>query len=108
MLALAVTMSCGAYSASAQIYVHARLTPRVVVRSEPPSPRHVWVHEDWQENNGRYEDNGGHWAEPPAEGYRYHEGHWDHSRQGHRWHEGGWNKEHNRGGEGNREHEVRR
>jgi hypothetical protein len=91
--AFAIAMSCSIYAASAQIYVHVRPQARVIVRSEPPSPRHVWVHEDWRERNGRYEDRGGRWAEPPAEGYRYHEGHWDHSRQGHRWHEGGWNNE---------------
>lgn len=92
LLALAIAMSCSVYSASAQIYVHIRPVPRIVVRTEAPSPQHVWVNEDWHERNGRYEDNGGHWEAPPAPGYRYHEGHWDHSKQGHRWHEGGWHK----------------
>jgi hypothetical protein len=92
LLAVAIAMTCAVYSASAQIYVHVQPIPRVVVHTEAPSPRHVWVHEDWRERDGRYEDHGGHWAEPPAEGYRYHEGHWDHSKEGHRWHEGGWNK----------------
>ncbi len=91
LLALAIAMFCGTYSASAQIYVHVRPIARVVVRTEQPSPQHVWVREDWRENNGRYEDRGGRWVAPPAEGYKYHEGHWDHSRQGHRWHQGGWN-----------------
>ncbi len=53
---LAIAMTCSAYSASAQIYVHVRPVARVVVRTEPPSPRHVWVNEDWRERNGRYED----------------------------------------------------
>ncbi len=92
LLTLGVAMSCSIYSASSQIYVHIRPPHPVIIRTEAPSPRHVWINEDWREHDGRYESRGGRWAEPPAEGYKYHEGHWDHSKRGHRWHEGGWNK----------------
>ena len=54
-LALAIAASCSIHQASAQIYVHVRPIAPIVVRTEQPSPRHVWVGEDWRENNGHYE-----------------------------------------------------
>ena len=85
-------------TASAQIFVSVRPVHAVVVRTAAPSPRHVWIDEDWQERDGRYEYNGGRWAEPPHEGYRYYPGHWDHNGNGHRWREGNWKPEHLEGG----------
>jgi len=92
LFALAIVMSCGIFSASAQIYVHVRPIGPVVVRTEAPSPRHVWVNEDWQERNGQYEWAGGRWAEPPHPGYRYQAGRWNHSKQGDKWQAGRWHR----------------
>ena len=50
---------------SAQIYVKIRPVRPVIVRTEPPGPHHVWVDEEWEERNGRYEYAGGHWLPPP-------------------------------------------
>ncbi len=91
-LALAIALTSGIYSASAQIYVHVRPIAPIIVRTAPPSPRHIWIGEDWHENNGHYEHVGGHWAEPPREGYQYQAGHWNHSRRGHTWQAGGWHE----------------
>jgi len=89
---LAFAMLCGIFSANAQIYIGVRPVAPVYVRTEAPSPRHVWIDEDWHERGGRYEWSGGHWAEPPHAGYRYHPGHWDHSEHGHVWRQGRWHK----------------
>ena len=105
LIALALAASCSMYSASAQIYVHIRPIVPVVIRTEPPSQHHIWVNEEWQEVDGQYVFIGGHWAEPPREGYRYTEGHWDHSGRGHRWHNGGWNERREHGHEGHEGHE---
>ena len=94
MLALAIVMSFGIASASAQIYVNLRPERPHYVRTVAPSPRHVWIDEDWQERDGRYEWNGGRWAEPPHEGDRYRPGHWGHSDHGHSWKAGRWDHGH--------------
>ena len=96
LLACAILMSCGAYSGSAQIYVHIRPIGPVIIRSTQPSPRHIWVNEDWRERDGRYEYSGGHWAEPPHEGSRYREGRWKHDRRGDTWKPGGWGNDNRR------------
>jgi hypothetical protein len=56
---LAVVLTCGAYNSSAQVYVNVRPPRPVVVRTEAPSPRHVWIDEDWRERGGKYEYSGG-------------------------------------------------
>ncbi len=106
LFALAITMSSGIASASAQIYVNLRPSLPVYIRTEAPSPRHVWVGEEWRERDGRYEWNGGHWVEPPHEGDRYNQGYWRHSSRGDRWQEGHWGHgdNGNRGDRGNRRH----
>ncbi len=90
LLALAIAMTSGMLSASAQIYVHVRPILPIVVRTAPPSPRHIWINEEWHERDGRYEYNGGHWVAPPHDGDIYAPGHWEQSKRGHRWHEGSW------------------
>jgi len=76
--------------ASAQIYVNVRPIKPVVVRIEAPTPRHVWIDEDWMERDGHYVWSGGHWEAPPHNGYRYTKGYWRHSGHGHAWHAGRW------------------
>ena len=85
-------MSCSIFSASAQIYIKVRPPRPAYVRVAAPSPRHVWIDEDWHGNNGNYEWRGGRWEAPPQPGYRYSKGYWRHTSQGHRWHEGRWHK----------------
>ena len=92
ILATAIALTCSIYSASAQLYVHVRPVVPVIIRTEQPGPRHVWVGEDWTVRDGVYVHTGGHWAEPPREGYHYNQGHWDHDKRGHSWHEGGWHE----------------
>ena len=89
---LAIALSGSIYSASAQIYVTVHPNRPTYVRTEAPSRRHVWIDEDWQERNGKYEWSGGHWAEPPQEGFRYKEGHWEHTNHGDRWVPGHWRR----------------
>jgi len=91
---VAIALTCFASGGSAQIYVHARPVrpPAVSVRIAAPSPRHVWIDEDWRVNNGNYEWYGGRWEEPPHPGWRYTPGYWDHNGHGHRWHAGHWHR----------------
>ncbi len=91
-LALAIMMSTGIFSASAQIYVHERPHKPEVTRGEAPSPNHVWVDEDWHAKGGHYEFAGGHYVKPPHPGYKYREGHWKHSSRGEVWVGGTWYK----------------
>ena len=107
VLGLVIAMSCSIYEASAQIYVNVRPARPVYVRSVAPSPRHIWIDEDWQEVNGTYVFIGGHWAEPPQADYIYESGHWGHTNRGHRWEPGRWHgkEERNRN---NRNHDNRR
>jgi hypothetical protein len=88
--ALAATISVS----DAQIVVRARLgrpVNRVVVRRPPPpSPRHVWVEEDWRPNGRTYAWRGGYWAAPPRPRAVWVPGHWDHRRNGYVWIGGYW------------------
>jgi hypothetical protein len=107
IVTLAVAISGSAFSTSAQIYVRIRPVHVVVTRSVAPSPRHIWIEEDWNGRGDGYEYSGGHWAEPPREGYSYRRGYWSHGSRGHYWHAGSWqpvrqNRQYNgRGGHNN-------
>ena len=92
LLALGIIMSCGIFSASAQIYVNVRPARQHYVQTPAPSPRHVWVKEDWRERDGKYEWNGGRWAEPPHEGEKYRGGRWHRSSKGQTWRQGAWHR----------------
>jgi WXXGXW repeat (2 copies) len=90
---LALILTFGAVSSMAQVYVNVRpVRPVAVVRVDAPSPRHVYIDEDWRENNGSYEWHGGRWEAPPHAGYHYTAGYWDHNDHGHRWHQGRWHR----------------
>ena len=88
MLALALT--CGAYSSMAQIYVNVRPERPHYERPVAPSPRHVWIDEEWEPRGNSYEFRGGRWAEPPHEGAHWSEGRWRHNSHGHQWKPGRW------------------
>ena len=92
LIMLAIELSTGAYSSQAQIYVGVRPVRQTVVRIAAPSPRHVWIDEDWREENGGYVWAGGRWEAPPHDGYRYAPGHWNHDNHGHQWHGGHWHR----------------
>lgn len=90
-----VILSClvfaaGTYSASAQVYVSVHPVWAPVRRPPPPSPRHIWIDEDWAYRGGRYVAIGGHWAVPPRPGFIWVPGRWDHGRRGDRWMPGRW------------------
>ncbi|UAY52607.1 hypothetical protein [Ferruginibacter albus] len=85
MLFIAIAFS---FTASAQ-FVRERPTHTIVVRTAPPSPRHVWVDEDWAWRGGNYVYTGGYWAEPKP-GLVWVAGHWKHRRHGWYWVPGRW------------------
>jgi hypothetical protein len=79
---------------SAGIYVGVR-PPRphgvVVVRPPAPSPRHVWVAEEWTPASGTYAYHAGYWAIPPRPGEVWIAGHWRHEHhRGYVWIPGHW------------------
>lgn len=85
--------ACLGGAADAQIIV--RIRPRrpaaVVVRPPAPSPRHVWVEEDWvPDNRGGYRWHGGYWMERPRPRAVWVPGHWTERRRGWVWVPGHW------------------
>ena len=79
------------FSASAQIYVTVRPVSPTIVMTTRPSPTHVWIGEEWNENGGSYRYSGGHWDNPPHAGDRWNQGHWDHDKDhGDHWTRGSW------------------
>jgi hypothetical protein len=80
-------------STKAQIIVRARLgRPHgvVVVRGPRPSPRHVWVAEEWTPAGGTYAYHAGYWAVPPRDGGVWIPGHWADRPRGVVWVPGHW------------------
>ena len=92
LLALSIFTASVAES-HAQIIVPVRPPrPRVVVTNRPvaPSPRHVWVEEDWVPEGRGYRWHGGYWAEPPRARAAWVPGHWANRRRGWVWIPGHW------------------
>ena len=87
VLALALI---GYGSANAQLEVRIRPHRPVIVRTERPSPRHVWVNEDWEWRDGNYVSKGGYWVEPPRTGAVWVNGYWKRGHHGWRWVPGSW------------------
>ena len=78
-------------SKAQEIVVRARMhAPVATVRPVRPSPRHVWIGEEWAPSGGTYVYKGGYWAEPPHRGARWIPGHWRHSPGGYVWRPGHW------------------
>jgi YXWGXW repeat-containing protein len=80
------------FGASAQLIVKIRPS-YTVVRTRPiaPSPRHVWVEDEWVWRNGNYEHVDGYWAEPAPGFHEWVPGHWrGNDRRGWRWIPGHW------------------
>jgi len=87
MVAIALSFSA---AADAQIRVRVRPTFTITNRPERPSPRHVWVSDEWRWNNGNYEHVNGYWATPNRGRRGWVEGHWRHTRGGWTWVPGHW------------------
>jgi len=72
-----------------------RVRPRrpgveIIRRPHRPSPRHVWVDEEWTPEGARYVYHRGYWALPPHPGTIWIAGHWDHRGRGYVWVPGHW------------------
>ena len=78
------------WSASAQVYVQIRPVAPVVIQTARPSPLHIWIGEEWEEDGHGYKYVGGHWATAPNRGDSYHQGHWNHDNHGDHWEHGEW------------------
>jgi hypothetical protein len=92
-LILAAAFTTAVSVSEAQIVVRARLgrpVTRVIRRPPAPSPRHVWVDEDWVPQGRTYVWHGGYWAAPPRPRAIWVPGHWDRSRRGYVWVGGYW------------------
>jgi hypothetical protein len=92
MLFSAISLFAVANS-NAQVIVRARLgRPRTVVVVHParPTPRHVWVSEEWVPGGGTYVYHEGYWAEPPRPRAVWVPGRWRHHPGGYVWVGGYW------------------
>ena len=93
LMLLAATSLFAVASSNAQIIVRVRPHrpgPAVVVRTPAPSPRHVWVDEEWTPNGREYAYHPGYWAMPPHPRAVWISGHWAHRRGGSVWIPGHW------------------
>ena len=89
---LALLLTCAVYSSNAQIVVDVRPPVPHYERVVAPSPRHVWIDEEWEPRGGSYVFVGGRWAEPPHPGWRWEAGHWGDRGHGHYWKPGHWRR----------------
>ena len=86
------SMFLGTIAVNAQIIVNVRpVLPRYEKRVAP-SPKHVWVEEDWENRKGTYVFVGGHWVEPPYRRAIWIPGHWQQHPRGWFWKPGHWKK----------------
>ena len=93
MMSLGLSLFAGAGAKAQEVVVRARLgRPHgvVVVRPVRPSPRHVWVGEEWTPGGGTYVYHAGYWAEPPRPRAVWVNGHWGHRPRGYVWIPGHW------------------
>ncbi len=81
------------YSSNAQeLIIKARPPMPRIERPAPPSPRHVWVGEEWEPRGGTYVFAGGHWVEPPRPGVVWIPDHWKRRPHGEVWIRGHWRR----------------
>jgi len=93
LLFLAVALSVLAVSngKAQDIVVRARMhAPVVAVRPVAPSPRHVWIGEEWVPSGRTYVYKGGYWALPPRPHARWIPGRWRRTPAGWTWRPGHW------------------
>ena len=72
----------GVMSLSAQVIVKIRPVVPHYERSVAPSPKHVWVAEEWEARGREYVFVGGHWVLAPFERALWVPGHWQKHRRG--------------------------
>jgi hypothetical protein len=92
MLLLGVCLFAITSSKAQEIVVRARLhrPGPIIVRPERPSPRHVWVSEEWAPSDRTYVHHEGYWAVPPRPGAVWVAGRWRHHHRGYIWVGGYW------------------
>ena len=96
ILFAAAMIGFGVSRSNAQVVVSVRpVRPVAVVavnaRPPAPSPRAVWVDEEWAPGpRGVYAWRGGHWALPPRPGVSFVRGHWRGTPRGFIWIPGHW------------------
>ncbi|MEO8884424.1 MAG: hypothetical protein ABI367_00060 [Mucilaginibacter sp.] len=93
LMLLTAMLLFGVGNSNAQLVVRFRPNrpgPRVVIREGRPSPRHVWVDEEWVPRGRTYVYRRGHWAEPVRSDAVWVAGHWDHRLRGYVWVAGHW------------------
>jgi hypothetical protein len=93
LMLLAVTSLFAVANSNAQVIVHVRPVPprgAVVVRGVAPSPRHIWVGEEWAPRGRAYVYRPGHWEVPPRRGGVWVGGHWVDRPGGSVWISGYW------------------
>ncbi len=93
LLSIAFVLLFASADTFAQILVRVRpARPRTVVVRRPPapSPRAVWVEEDWAPSGNRYVWHGSYWAAPPRPRAVFISGHWRYNRRGSVWVPGHW------------------
>jgi hypothetical protein len=92
-LAGALSLFAVSNSNAQDIVVRTRLSPPTsTLRERPPapSPRHVWVAEEWAPRGASYTWKGGYWALPPHPHAIWVPGHWRHIHRGWAWRPGHW------------------
>ena len=89
VMMMAIALS---FSAVAEAQFSVKIRPTITIGNRParPTPRHVWVNDEWKWNNGRYEHVDGYWATPERGRHGWVEGHWKHRRDGWVWVPGHW------------------
>src|SRR5580704_6654815 len=90
LFTITLALTCGAFSSSAQIEVRVRPDRPHYERTVAPSPRHVWIDEEWTPQGNSYVFSGGRWAEPPHPGGRWVPGRWKNTPNGTIWRPGHW------------------
>ncbi len=91
-LLIVATFFAAAQSKAQEIIVRERPIHRgpVIVRPVAPSPRHVWVAEEWTPAGSAYTYRAGYWALPPRPRAVWIAGHWGHRPGGYAWIPGHW------------------
>ena len=90
MVLMAVSLFALTNSNAQQIVVRVRPHHAIIVRPHRPSPRHVWVAEEWTPSGGAYVYHPGYWVVPEHPGAIWIAGHWRHTRHGFIWIPGHW------------------
>lgn len=86
----ALAIALGANSSSAQIIVKVRPDRPKYVRIGQPSPKHIWIEDDWEPRGKTYVFTGGRWAAPEGDRAVWVPGQWREKKHGYVWVRGHW------------------